>query len=169
MKTRVITTLCAGFVLGLASVAHAQLLAGSPEDKAFTKIEHEGDQDSKIALLLDFEKQFPQSKALSDVYRMLEECYTQKKDTGKVIEVAERAIKHDPNDVDALLKVSYNLGIQKQQLDKAVAYAQRAMDAIAKMKSGPPPQFSDAQQWQSQLASMEQSAQQILDYVKRLK
>ena len=96
MKTRTTTILCVVFVLGLASSAHAQLIAGSPEDKAFTKIEQESNVDSKITLLLDYEKQFPQSKVLPDVYRMLEDAYTQKKDNAKVIEIGERAIKFNP-------------------------------------------------------------------------
>src|SRR5262245_23462717 len=170
MKTRVITTLCVVFVLGLASTAHAQLLAGSPEDKAFTKIEQEGNIDSKITLLLDFEKQFPQSKVLSEVYALLQEAYTQKNDVPKVIEVGERAIRYNPEDVDALLKVSRNLGMQKQQLDKAVAYAQKAVDTVAKWKTQPAPsQFASDQDWKQHLASMDQYARSILDYVKKVK
>src|SRR5262245_982225 len=136
MKTRVITTLSVAVLclVSLLSNAHAQLIAGSPEDKAFTKIEQEGNSDAKIALLLEFERQFPQSKILSEVYAMLEEAYLQKNDPAKIIEVGERAIKYNPKDVDSLLKVSRNLGMQKQQLDKAVAYAQKAMDTIAEWK-----------------------------------
>jgi tetratricopeptide (TPR) repeat protein len=151
--------------------AYGQLQAGSAEDKAFTKIEQEGALDAKITLLLDFEKQFPQSKVLPAVYRMLEEAYQQKNDTAKVIEVGERAIKYNPDDVDALVSVSYNLGVrQKQQLDKAAMYAQRAVDAIAKLKNQPaPPQFPDDQAWKQHLASQEQSAKGILEYVKKVK
>ena len=168
MKTRAITVLCAVFVLGFAAAVHAQLIAGSPEDRAFTKIEQENNIDSRITLLLDFEKQFPQSKALSDVYRLLEECYQKKDDSAKIVEVGERAIKHNPDDVDALVNVSYNLGItQRQQLDKAAAYAQRAVDAVAKLRNQPaPPWIGDDQAWKQHLASREAFAKQILEYVK---
>ena len=171
MKTRTTTILCVVFVLGLASSAHAQLIAGSPEDKAFTKIEQESNVDSKITLLLDYEKQFPQSKVLPDVYRMLEDAYTQKKDNAKVIEIGERAIKFNPEDVDALVNVSYILGItQRQQLDKASTYAQRAIDAIAKLRKQPAPSWMpDENAWKQHLDSRETVAKQILDYVKRLK
>jgi tetratricopeptide (TPR) repeat protein len=171
MKTRVTTMLCVVFVFGLASTAHAQLIAGSPEDKAFTEIEHESNLDNKITLLLDYEKQFPQSKVLTPIYSMLEDAYQQKRDAAKVIEVGERALKYNPNDVDALVNVSYNLGIaQRKELDKAVTYAQRAIDAIAKLKNQPPPPgFSDEQVWKQHLAGREQTAHQILDYVKTLK
>jgi tetratricopeptide (TPR) repeat protein len=171
MKTRVITILSVVIVFGLASIAHAQLIAGSAEDKAFTKIEQERSADAKITLLLDFEKQFPQSKVLPEVYRMLEDSYQQKHDNAKIIEVGERAIKYNPDDVDALVNVSYILGItQRQQLDKASAYAQRAIDAIAKLRNTPAPSWMpDDNAWKNHLASRETVARQILDYVKRLK
>jgi len=171
MKTRVTTMLCVVFVFGLMSTTYAQIKAGSPEDKAFTKIEQETNLDAKLALLLEYEKQFPQSNVLPAIYRMLEEAYQQKNDTAKVVEVGERAIKYNPEDVDALVNVSYILGIkQRQQLDKAAAYAQRALDAVAKLKNQPaPPQFSDDQAWKQHLAGREQLARQILEYVKKLK
>jgi len=169
MKTTVITTSCVAFVLGLLSTAHAQLIAGSPEDKAFTKIEQEGNLDTKIGLLLDFEKQFPQSKALVEVYKLLAGAYEQKNDLVKTVEAGEKALKIDPENVDVLLKVAVNLGKQGRDLDKAVAYAQKAVDTLAKNKTAPPPlQYTDAQ-WKQRNADLEPYAKQILAYVQRLK
>jgi hypothetical protein len=54
MKTRVILTLCVVFVWGLVSNVFAQVQAGSPEDKAFQKIDAENNADAKVGLLLDF-------------------------------------------------------------------------------------------------------------------
>ena len=78
MKTRVILTLCVVFVWGLVSFANAQVVAGSPEDKAFQKIDAENNVDAKITLLLDFEKQFPQSKALREAYLQLVQLYQER-------------------------------------------------------------------------------------------
>ena len=39
MKTKVIATLCVVFVWGMVSRAYGQVIAGSPEDKAFQKID----------------------------------------------------------------------------------------------------------------------------------
>jgi hypothetical protein len=172
MKTRATTVLCVVFVFALGSTALAQLKAGSAEDKAFTKIEQEANADAKVALLLDYEKQFPTSKALTLVYSMLEDAYQQKRDTAKVIEVGERAIKFNPDDIDALVNVSYGymLSPGAQQMEKAGEYAQRAIDAVAKLKSQPPPpQFPDEKVWKEHLANREQYAKQILDHVKATK
>src|SRR3972149_1557689 len=101
MKTRVIATLCVVFVLGLVSHVHAQLIAGSPEDKAFTALLAENNLDAKLALLLQFEKDFAQSKVLSDIYLMQMDIYRQKNDPTKAIEVGEKVIKIDAENITA--------------------------------------------------------------------
>src|SRR5262250_2104842 len=106
MKTRVILTLCVVFVWGLVSLANAQVQAGSPEDKAFQKIDAENSADGKIVLLLDFEKQFPQSKALREAYLQILQIYQEKNDQAKIIEYGEKTIKIDPNNIIALLTVT---------------------------------------------------------------
>src|SRR6185369_18083030 len=135
MKTKVIATLCVVFVWGLVSIANAQVQAGSPEDKAFQKIDAESSADAKIALLVDFEKQFPQSKSLREAYLQLVEIYQQKKDGAKVIEFGEKAIKVDPSNIPALLAVTYAYSLEGKtaSLDKAINYAQKAIDQVAKL------------------------------------
>src|SRR5437762_10795981 len=83
MKTRVILTLCVVFVWGLVSIANAQVIAGSPEDKAFQKIDAENNVDAKIVLLQDFEKQFGQSRSIREAYLQLIQIYQQKNDQAK--------------------------------------------------------------------------------------
>ena len=56
MKTRVIVTLCVVFVWGLVSNACAQVQAGSPEDKAFQKIDAENNVDAKDRAASGFRK-----------------------------------------------------------------------------------------------------------------
>src|ERR1700733_5440427 len=106
MKTKVVLTLCVVFVWGLLSIAKAQVQAGSPEDKAFQKIDAEGNVDAKIALLLDFEKQFPQSKALREADLQLMDIYQQRNDQSKIIEYGEKVIKVDGENLTALLALS---------------------------------------------------------------
>ena len=136
MKTRVILTLCVVFIWGLVSNANAQVIAGSAEDKAFQKIDAENNVDGKITLLQDFEKQFPQSKALREAFMQLIQIYSQKNDQAKVIEYCEKAIKVDPNNLVALLTLAraYSLDGKAASLDRAIQYGQKAMDEITKMK-----------------------------------
>jgi hypothetical protein len=169
MKTKVIVTLCVVFVLGLVSHVHAQLIAGSPEDKAFSAVLAENNADAKLALLLQYEKDFPQSKVLADIYVMQMEVYRQKNDTAKVIEVGEKAIQVDANNVTALMTVSRNLSLERRNLDRAVEYGQKAVDVIAKLRTQAAPNgFTDAQ-WKEYLDSTDSAAQSILAYARSLR
>jgi hypothetical protein len=171
MKTKVILTLCVVFVWGLVSFANAQVQAGSPEDKAFQKIDAENNPDAKLTLLLAFEKEFTQSKALREAYLQLVELYQQKNTGAKVIEYSEKILKLDPVNVPALLKATYaySLDGKPASLDRAIVYGQKAMDEIAKLKSGPPQQGLTEDQWKQYIDSHEALAKNYLSYAKSLK
>jgi len=167
-KTRVILTLFVVFVLAIASNASAQvtLIAGSPEDKAFTAA-MAAQGDGKVNLLLDFEKQFPNSKALPDVYNELINAYNQKNDKVKVAEIGEKAVKVDPDNFTALMALSRNYGLEKKNLDKALQYAQHAVEDLAKKKNEP--RYTEDQAWKSYLDSIDASARANLAWVKTIK
>jgi hypothetical protein len=173
MKTKVVLTLCIVFVLGAVSHANAQLVSGSPEEQAFTKIEAERNTDAKITLMLDFEKNFPQSRVLPDVYMMLIEAYQGKNDSVKVVDFGERIIRLNNENatlVSALLTVSRNLAVERKQLDKAVQYSQKAVDTIAKLRlQPPPPQYATDADWKTYLDSVDAAAKSMLAYTRSLK
>jgi hypothetical protein len=171
MKTKVILTLCVVFVWGLVSIATAQVQAGSPEDKAFQKIDAENNVDAKIALLLDFEKQFPQSKALREAYLQLMDIYQQKSDHVKTIEFGEKVIKVDGENIVALLTLSrsYSLDGKSASLDRAIQYAQKAVESLAKLKSLPPQQGYTDDQWKQYVADNDKTAKDYLAYARALK
>src|SRR5262245_36198679 len=147
MKTR-IATLCVCFVLGMTPALLAQeekpqedaapskITAGSAEDKAFMAIKRESSPDAQITLLLDFEKQFPQSRALSSVYTTLLGIYLQKNDTAKLIEFGEKAIKVDGKNMTALLALSRGYALSEQRnVQKAKDYANRATALLAELRA----------------------------------
>ena len=171
MKTRVILTMCVVFVWGLVSSANAQVQAGSPEDKAFQKIDAENNIDAKIALLLAFEKEFPQSKALREAYLQLVQIYQQKNDQTKIIEYGEKTIRLDPSNLVALLTVAraYSLDGKNASLDRAIQYGQKAVDEIAKLKNSPPQQGYTDEQWRQYIESNDQLAKSYLAYARSLK
>lgn len=171
MKTRVILTLCVVFVWGLVSNANAQVIAGSPEDKAFQKIDAENNIDGKVALLLDFEKQFAQSKSIREAYLQLVQIYQQKNEQPKVIEFGEKALKVDPSNIEALLAVTraYSLDGKAASLDRAIQYAQKAIDQLGKMKSQPAQQGKTDEQWKQYIDSNDQLAKTYLSYAQSLK
>jgi tetratricopeptide (TPR) repeat protein len=164
MKTTFIAMLCIVLLLCAAPNAKAQIVAGSPEAKAMDKVDAETNPETKATLLLDFAKEYPQSKAMTDVYVQLLEIYRQKNDTAKVVEYGEKAIQLDPENITALLAVSRNYSIEKKNLDKAVSYAQKAVDTVAKRKAQPAPPTMSEEQWKQWLESNDQAAKSMLAY-----
>jgi predicted Zn-dependent protease len=171
MKAKVILTLCLVFVWGLVSFAHAQVKAGSPEDKAFQKIDAETNSEAKISLLLEFEKQFPQSAALREALLQLVQLYQEKNDSPKVIEYSEKTLKVDPSNLVALLTATraYSLDGKAASLDRAIQYGTKAEAEIAKLKSSPPQQGYTDDQWKQYITANEQLAKNYLSYARALK
>jgi len=171
MKTRVLLTLCVVFVWGLVSFANAQVVAGSPEDKAFQKVDAESNNDAKITLLLDFEKQFPQSKALRDAFLQLVQLYQGKNDSPKTIEYSEKVLKIDPNNLIALLTATRALSLDGKQasIERAIQYGTKAEAEIAKLKTGPPQQGYTDDQWKQYIGSNEELAKNYLSYARAMK
>jgi tetratricopeptide (TPR) repeat protein len=168
MKTKVVLTLCVVFVVGVASAnAQTTLIAGSPQDKAYTAAMAEQNPDRKVELLLGFEKQFPDSKALPDIYLALMEVYRQKSDTDKANDVGEKTIKIDPENFSALLTVSRNYAIAKKSLDKAVPYAQKAVDVLEKRKTES--RYNEDAAWKTYVDQTLASAKANLNFVRSVK
>lgn len=169
MKTKVILTLCVVFVLGVVSNASAQvtLIAGSPEDKAFTACASETNLDRKITLCQEFEKLFPQSKAGPDIFVTLMDAFNQKGDRTNASLAGEKAIKADPENYTALMGVSRNYAIEKKNLSIAGQYAQRAVDAVTKGKAQP--RYNEDAGWKGYLDSIDSAAKANLAYVKSVK
>jgi len=170
MKTK-ISVMCIALVLAFASIASAQarVQAGSDEDKALRKINAQSSPDAQIPMLLDFEKQYPKSQALAEVYAMLVDIYMTKQDSAKIIEYGEKAIKADEKNVSALVAVSRAYAMKGEKLEVAVSYAQKAVDNVDKMKTQPAPSnYSDAE-WKQLIKDNEDAAKGQLSYAKAVK
>src|SRR5205823_10799433 len=134
----------------------------------FQKIDAENNVDAKIGLLVDFEKQFPQSKALREAYLQLMDIYQQKNDQAKIIEFGEKIIKVDGENLNALLALSraYSLEGKTVGFDRAIQYAQKAVDYLTKLKAQPPQQGYTDDQWRQYVADNDTRAKQYLAYAR---
>lgn len=170
MKTRVIWTFSIALLLGLTSIANAQLKAGSPEETAYTKIDAEKNSDAKLAMLLDYEKQFPtvSPKVMANIYLMAMVIYSEKDDKAKIAEYGDKAIAKDPENISALLAVSRNYAAGRTNLDKAVEYAERVKEIITAMRTAPVPTGTTEAQYKQWLDANAQSADQYSNYARTL-
>jgi len=170
MKTRVVLTSCIAVVFGLASFASAQLRAGSPEEAAYEKIEAEKNSDAKLALVLDFEKQFPAThpKVMSNIFLMAMDLYSEKDNKPKIAEYGDKAVAKDSDNVSALLRVSRNYATERTNLQRAVEYADKAKGLIATMRKDPVPLGQTEAQYTAWLDANAASADQMAAYAKML-
>jgi hypothetical protein len=170
MKTRVVLASCIAVVFAFASLAGAQLKAGSPEEAAYEKIEAEKNDDAKLALLLAFEKQYPtvNQKVMANIFLMAMEVYANKDNKPKVAEYGDKAIAKDPDNVSALLRVSRNYSTERTNLPKAVEYAEKAKSIIATMRKDPVPLGQTEAQYSAWLDANAASADQMASYAKML-
>ena len=167
MRTFLISVILISFLAH--TVSASQIVAGSPEDKMFQLISAETNSEIKLQRLADYEKQFPQSKALANVYLIAIELYREKGDRDRVNEYGEKVLKLDERNVTAMMTLSRNYAIQRKNLDRAVELAQRAVEVIGKMKGEPTPVSSTDSKWKEYLQATEAAAQGILDYTKAIK
>jgi hypothetical protein len=168
MKTRIVLTACIAVVFGLASFAHAQLKAGSPEEAAYEKIVAEKNHDAKLALVLDFEKQFSavNQKVMANIFLMAMDIYSEKDNKVKIAEYGDKAIAKDPENVSALLQVSRNYATERTNLPKAVEYAEKAKLIITAMRKDPVPLGQTEEQYKQWLDANAAAADQMVSYAK---
>jgi hypothetical protein len=146
----------------------AQIIAGTPEDKMLRRITAETAPDSKLQMVTDFEKQFPDSRALTDVYLMAIDVYRQKNDRPRIIEYGEKILKLEATNITALMVVSRNYALDAKNLDRAVQLAQRALDQVGRMKTQPAPASMTDSQWKEYIANTDRAARDIFEYAKAL-
>ena len=146
-----------------------QITAGSDEDKMFQTLSAETDSEVKLQHLMDYEKQFPQSKALTNIYLMAIDIYREKEDQDHIIEYGEKVLNLDQNNVTALMILSRNYAIQGRDIDRAIELAGRAVDVIGRMKTQPRPTSYTEARWKDYLQVTEAAAQSILEYTKMVK
>jgi hypothetical protein len=144
----------------------AQIIAGTPEDKLFQQIIPETNPDAKLQMLIDFEKRFPQSKVLPDVYLMIIDVYRQRDDRVKIIEYGEKTLAADKNNVTAMMVLSRNYALEGKNIDRALMLAEQAVDLVGKMKAQPTPARYTEVQWKEYLQSTEGAAQSMLEYAR---
>jgi hypothetical protein len=123
---------------------------------AYSQIMSARDAAAKEKLLQDFEKNYPKSALLPDIYVTLIDFYASNNNLDKAVAYAERLLKRDANNVTALVRLSRAYALMRNDLGLAIQYADRAVAAVSRLRSQAP--RSDPQAWQSWVAAMDTSA-----------
>ena len=107
------------------------------------------DPAARAALFVRYVNAFPDSPYTITVREQTAVAYQQAQDAPKMMDTAQRILAADPNNISMLILVSDYWSENNQQLDKAAADAQLALDQLAQAKK--PDNLSD-EQWQQQVA-----------------
>jgi tetratricopeptide (TPR) repeat protein len=149
--------------------ASAQLLvAGSEEDILFQRVV-DASGPERIELGMQFERDFPDSSVLGDVYTMIMTTYNQQQQTSEAIQWGEKAVGLDENNVEALIALTYNLTLIQQDIPQAIAYGRQALEAINTLRAGEPRPGHTPESWNQYLASLETSAESYLNYAETVR
>jgi tetratricopeptide (TPR) repeat protein len=105
--------------------------------------------ESRAGLFERYVTAFPDSPYTLSAREQTAVAYQQAQDAPKMLDTAQRVLATDPNDVSMLILLSDYWSENDQQLDKAGADAQLALDQLAQAKK--PDNLSD-EQWQQQVA-----------------
>jgi hypothetical protein len=138
-----------------------------PEFSAFQEISRESNIDRKLALLLAFEKNFPASPALPNIYTTLMNVYVVKGNARGAMDYGEKMLRLDTNNVNTLLQVSRTYTLLQTNAPKALEYAEKAATIAARNKTLPAQNGLDAATWRQWTATMDTSAQANLAWVKK--
>jgi len=122
----------------LTSATGKLLEATYDEAVAYQTIQNELDPDKCLEMVADFTKTYPTSQLLSHAYMQGANAAQQKGDLREVIDLGEKSIKLDPENVLSLILVSLALPQPKmleglssaeatRRLAEAAAYAERAL------------------------------------------
>lgn len=140
------------------------------EISLFNRITEETATPAKLKLLLEFERRFPKSSKIGEIYEQTMEAYRAQGQAGipSMITYGEKAISFNAENLQALTIVARQYAVQGTKLDKALDYAKRAKVAIDKKRTGKPPAGVTPAEWQEYLQQMKVSADWTLNYVQSI-
>ncbi len=149
-------------LMACSATQWAQVIAGSPEDKAYQAIARETDPKKRLDLLDSYLKNFPNTPDLAQIYEYYSISYRDLGDSDKEIEYAQKslALRKDPQ---LMVMLGRALAIKGEDFPNAIQTIQDASALAAKVKDSPPPGVSqnDWNQTQETVISM---AKQLLPY-----
>lgn len=151
------------FLFLMAPLAHwAQVIAGSPEDKAYQAIARETDAKKRVDLLDAFVRSFPKTSDLAQIYEFYAISYRELGDADKEIEYSEKslALRRDPQ---LMLMLGRLLAVKGEDLPKAIQTIQEASALAAKVKDSPPSGVSP-KEWSQSQETVVSTAKQLLAY-----
>ncbi len=117
------------------------------QNAVFSGVYQAKDAGKRAALLVRFAQIFADSPYANQALGVAATAYQQNQNAPKMLEVANGLLAKDPNNLGMLLLLSDYYGEKGEQLDKAEAYAKKAVSVLETAKK--PDEMTD-EQWKTQ-------------------
>ncbi len=143
------------------------LQAGLPaeQQQLFNKILNEPGPNTKLQLVFEFEKKYPKSKAMGDVYAIAMGVYQSRNESEEAGKYGERALRADPENLEALVTVSRLYAVQGRELGRAATFARKAIEVIENSVNKAPPMGYAVGAWRQYLIQSKTTAEGTLKYI----
>ena len=153
----------------VSAPASAQLIAGSPEDDLFGLIEAATSDSERLELAMQFETDFPGSPVDIQILTMIMNIYNQRQDSANAVAYAEKMLEIDEDNAEALIAMTYNLALTREDIPAAIEYGQRAVASIETMRAGETPTGYSPEAWAQYLDTLAASAESYLNYAETIR
>lgn len=150
-----------------ASGSTPRMADSATEVFTVNRIRAERNIETKLRMMLEFEKSYPKSKMLPDVYPQLIEAYIVQGNLAAALRYGDLALKQNPNSVTALIQVSRTRALLQGDLRAALDVAQKAVASADRMKKQPSDGSMSAAEWSQWTSALEQGARSNLDWVRQ--
>ena len=122
------------------------LSAGSPEDKALTEVTEATDPAKKLELLDKWLAEHGKGDLAILAYEMYVVHYTGEKNYDKAFEYGDKLLALDPDAINMTVSL-IRLASEKPDVQRLYSYGERVAAILARYKSSPPPEGTNADDW----------------------
>ncbi len=139
--------------------------AGAPPDRQlFSQILAEVRPATKLRLVDELAKKYPESELRDDAYLIAMGIYQTQGDAAKTVDYGERAIKVNPDALEALVTLSRQFAVEGRNLNRAFEYARRAIDVADSVRANPPPGYNP-DVWAQYVSQSKVTAEGTIKYI----
>jgi len=139
----------------------------APDKQLFIQILAEDSLSEKLRLVNELAK-YAESDLRDDAYLIAMGIYQAQGDAAKIADYGERAIKANPEALEALVTLSRQYAIEGRNLNRAIQYARRAVKVADKRRGKDPPAGYDSNVWAQYLLQSKETAEQTIKYIQGL-
>jgi hypothetical protein len=154
-------------VPSIVTTSAAQTSNRAYEVVDYVRIDGESNLDRKLKLLQKFQKDFPQSDILPDLFPIIMDVYIARQNTETALAFTQKVLLAGAQNVITLIQES-RAHASRSEFEKAIQVAEQAVSSAERLKGRHPPTPYDGPSFDRWAGTYEQDARKNLAVLKRL-